>query len=130
MKKAYLIFCSVIYHFYIRKKDNMPIFYTFLASSVVITANMFFIYDIVSYYIFPKLTSSKIFAYIILAVVSLLNYFIIVRHEEYKQIHPSKKHGFNSVLYIIISIGLVIWTANIHRSRNLEAKQQQQIGQR
>lgn len=125
MIKSYLTFCSVIYHFYVRKKDNIPVFYVFLASSTVLTANILGIYDIVRYFVLPNLPFSKTFAFIILASTCLLNYLTFIHSGKYKQIYPSKQQGFYSVLYIVLSFGLVIWTANIHRARNLEAKQQQ-----
>ena len=121
MINAYLTFCSVIYHFYVRKKEDIPVFYTFLSSTVILTANVFGIYDIIRYFFFTQLPFSSFVVFSFSGIVALLNYLLFIHHEEYKHIYPSRKQGSYSVLYIVLSIGLVICTANIHNARNVES---------
>lgn len=46
----YLFFCASVYHFYVRKRDKMPEAMTFWLTSIILTANIFTIYNYISYY--------------------------------------------------------------------------------
>lgn len=130
MRKIYLEFCSVIYHFYVRKKDNMPAMYAFWASSLMIFANIHAIYDIVAFYLFPELPYSIPLVYFLFAVICTANFIFIFKPANYKKRIPQKNSGLYSVIYILVSIMLVIWISTKHRDRYLKEKQQQQIEQR
>lgn len=130
MIKAYLTFCSVIYHFYVRKNDNMPAMYAFGASSLMLFANLFGLYDIVMFYFLPELPFSTTLVFVFFGVICLLNYFLVFSSGHYKEITPGRNSGLYSILYIVISIALVMWISTKHRERNLQEKQRQQVEQR
>jgi hypothetical protein len=100
----------------------MPVFYTFLASSTILTANVIGIYELGGYFINPNLKFSMAMAYTFLGVTCLINYLAFIRKNKYREINVNKRHGFYSVLYIILSFALVIWTSNLHRARNFQLK--------
>jgi len=123
MIKIYLEFCSVIYHFYVRKKDNMPAMYTFWASSLLLFANIFAIYGILDMYFIANLPSATELVYYIGGIICLVNYFGVIKPARYKSITLHKDSGFYSILYIIFSIILVILIANKHRDIVLKEKE-------
>lgn len=129
MTKSYLTFCSVVYHFYVRKKDNMPVMFTFYASSLILFANIFGLYDIVRFYFLPELPFSTTLVFVIFGAICLLNYFLVFNSENYKEITPRGNSGLYSILYIVISIAFIIWISTKHRERNLQEKQRQHTEQ-
>ncbi|HRH63007.1 MAG TPA: hypothetical protein PLI68_06750 [Bacteroidia bacterium] len=130
MIKAYLTFCSVVYHFYVRKKDNMPVMFTFYASSLMLFANLFGLFDIIMFYIFPEVPFSTTLVFIFFGLICLLNYFLVFQAAHYKEIVPSKNSGLYSVLYIVFSVLLIAWISTKQHDKNLQEKQRQQIEQR
>lgn len=130
MKKTYLEFCSVIYHFYLGKKDNTPAMYAFWASSLMSFANLYVVYDIVRFYIHPKLPFSITLVYLLFGVICIFNYILFFKPANYKKITPKKNSGLYSVFYIVVSVLLIIWISTKHRDRYLQEKQQQKIESR
>ncbi len=119
MIKAYLTFCAVIYHFYIRKKDDMPTMYTFGASSLMLFANLFGMYDIIMFYIFPELLISNLSIFTFFGFICLINYLLVFRTGKYRKIVLNKNNRVYSIVYIIFSILLIAWITTKHRERNL-----------
>jgi hypothetical protein len=120
MIKPYLIFCSVIYHFYVQKKDNTPGIYVFWATSLLLSLNILGVYDTVRYFIYPNLPFTNIILYGSLAMIGITNYLFIIHSGQYKEIKPTKKQGYFSVIYIVISIVFVAWIATLHHDRNFQ----------
>jgi hypothetical protein len=129
MKNIYFEFCSVIYHFYVRKNDNTPAMYAFGASSLMIFANLYVVYDIVGFYIFPQLPFSITLVYLLFGVICGVNYILVFKPANYKKRTPKKNSGLYSVLYIVVSVLLIIWISTKHRDRYLQEKQQQVMSQ-
>jgi len=119
MIRAYLTFCSVVYNFYVRRKDTMPGMYSFGASSLMLFANVFGLYDVVMFYFLPELPFSTNLVYFSFFVICLVNYFLVFKFNRFEEITPGRNSGIYSVLYIIISILILIWISNKHRDRNI-----------
>jgi hypothetical protein len=128
--RIYLKFCASIYHFYQRKKDSMPDAMAFWLTTTILTANFFAVYDILTYYYFLNFPFSKTLVFSVFGILALLNYIVIFVNGSYKKEKPSSMFGIGVVLYIFCSIGIVIYTATIHRERNLQEKKRQQTEQR
>ncbi len=120
----YLRLCSTIYHFYARR-DSHPVIYTFWASSFIVTANFFSIYDIISYFIYPDIPISSKVTNTLAVIVCVLNYLIIILPARYKEVKLKPNSGRNTIIYIIVSVTLAIGMAKLHHDRNVQAKQNQ-----
>jgi len=129
MKNIYLEFCSVVYHFYVGKKDNTPAMYAFWASTAMLFANAFTFYGFLLEFTKLNLTSVNNIVYYLIGAICIVNYFSVFRSGKYKKIIPRKNSGLFAVLYISLSIVFVILISNKHRDSILKEKQQQQIEQ-
>ena len=115
MKNIYLEFCSVIYHFYVRKNDNTPAMYAFWASTAMLFANAFTLYGCLLEFTKLNLPSINDIVYYLIGFICIVNYFSVFKHAKYKEMIPRKNSGILAVLYIILSIVFVIWISNKHR---------------
>lgn len=114
--KLYLMFCSSIYHYYIRKQDNIPIFYTFAVSSVVLSLNVYTIYEIIGFIIKRDLIFSEPVSFLFLAIISGFNYLIVIRPGFYKDIIPTRRNNNFTILYIALSLVMAFTVATIYRN--------------
>lgn len=117
--KAYLTFCSCVYHFYAKKNETIPVFYTLALSSVLITLNVYSIYEIIGFFTGHNLPLTKTIGYGILASVSLINYVGFIHPEKFKEIKPTKKNNYNAVIYIIVSVILIVVCSIIYQNNRV-----------
>lgn len=121
----YLRFCSTIYHFYVGKNDDMPAVYAFFASSFIVFANFFGIYNIITCFFYPSLPSTNNIGYTFASVICFLNYLLVFLPAKYKEVKPNS--GRNTIIYMIVSVALLMVMAKLHHDRNVDAKSNQQI---
>lgn len=103
----------------------MPDAMAYWLTTTILTANFFAVYDFLRYYGYAKLPFNVVFAFIVFGIIAMLNYIIIFVNGSYKEEKPSAKFGIGVVIYMLISIGVVIYIGSLHRERNLIEKQQQ-----
>ena len=119
MIRRYLIFCSVVYNFYVRKNESSPVAFTFLFSTLMLSLNFLFLYEGFRYFLIPSLSFSKPISFIFLFIIAFLNYVFFIKPAEYKDIITNKRDGLYSVIYIIITFLLIIVVACLHRVRTI-----------
>ena len=121
----YLRFCSTIYHLYVRKNDDMPAVYAFFASSFIVFANFFGIYNIITYFFYPNLSSTNYVGYTFAGVICFLNYLLVFLPAKYKEVKPKPKSVRNTIIYIIVSVAFLMVMAKLHHDRNVKKQNQQ-----
>ncbi len=119
MIKRYLVFCSVIHNFYVRKNESSPWIFVFFGTSLILSFNFLTIYEGLRYFFLPDLPFSKTISFVFFFVIAFLNYMFFIKPAKYKEIIPDKKDGLYSVIYIVITFLLIILIACLHRYRNV-----------
>jgi hypothetical protein len=120
----YLRFYSCIYHFYVRKNESMPVFFTLGVSSFILYFNILTIYDVLKYFWFTNLPFSILFSYCLFGVICILNYLIVFLPGKYKFVPVKPNTGIYIIIYMVISFIFFIWIITLHHDRNVEKKNQ------
>jgi len=122
--------CIVIYKYYIRKEGegNGELFTTFLVTTLILTFNVFAIYDSLAYFIFGKYSLDIYFAFILLFGVAFFNYLVVFRRKMFlEKMDISKPNDSKlTLLYIAITITLSILVGTLQREKNIQDKKQKE----
>lgn len=116
----YLRFCSFIYHFYVRKNENMPELFTFGLSALMAYFNVLTIYDAIKYFWYPELPFSDMLNYCLFGGVAILNYLCIFLPGKYKSVSAKPITGLFSIIYIVVSVAILIWIVMLNRNQNIK----------
>jgi Ca2+/Na+ antiporter len=119
-----------IYKFYERKRDSTPAFFSFSATMVLVSLNIFSIIGATGFFINPVhdliLKATKYSILILYAAIGLFNYLTLYKNKYYEEVFDDfDKQGENykgwnlSVkLYIILSIVFLLGTLALADLRN------------
>lgn len=118
MLQTYLTFCASIYQFYVRKNDNMPVFYTLCVSSTLISFNILGIHSYMGIFYGYNLPSTYTLAFGVMVVVLLVNYIGFINPGSYKDIMPTRKQNYCTVLFILLSILFICSSSVYYQSHN------------
>jgi len=105
-----------IYKFYQRKKDSMPVLFSFLGSLLLLFMNIFSILSIVDFFESFLYLGNKYYVLMPMIVLAAFNYFVLYRGGNYKIIFNTfdnsndKYNSWNKYvsLYIVGSILLML----------------------
>lgn len=114
-----------IYSYY-RKRDNMPVFFSFLATTTLVTLNIFSILCVVGFFYPLTNVINKINMLVLYAVMAIFNYGVLYRNKYYEEVfydfdkqgEKYKRWNLSVRLYIGISIAFLLATLAIIDLRN------------
>lgn len=105
-----------IYRFYERKRDSMPAWFSFLATTLLVFINIFIVLAIVNFFMPFFQLGNKYYTIIVMAFLALLNYLILYRGKYYEEVfgdfekYESRYESWKKSvpIYIISSIVLLL----------------------
>jgi hypothetical protein len=107
-----------IYSFYRRKKENIPAFFSFLATTTLLMINIQSVIGVYNFFfkILNKETNYKWYVIGLIAGLSVLNYLVLYRNKYYEDVfddfdkHEQKYTRWNSSvrIYIIMSVVILV----------------------
>lgn len=72
-----------IYKFYQRKRDSMPVLFSFLGSILLLFMNVFSFLLIVDFFKPFLFLVNKYYVFVLMLVLAVINYFVLYRGEHY-----------------------------------------------
>lgn len=121
----YYYLAYTIYKFY-RRRDKMPIFFSFLATTLLLTINVESIAGSI-HLLRPYLSdNSKYYALLLMIVIAIINYFLLYRNKYYEVIFDNfdlhkekyKKWNMSTKVYITVSVLILLVTLVLADLRN------------
>lgn len=102
----------LIYRYYDRKRDNMPSFFSFWATVILLACNILSILGVIGFFVPIFETSHKLYVLLTLGILSLFNYTLLYRNNYHKEVFAkfdkagNKYENWNRLVatYIIGSI--------------------------
>ena len=110
-----------IYKFYLRKKESMPAFFSFMATITLLNLNFLSVFGLLSFF-YPSMKSiNKFYALIFMVILGVINYLVLYRRKYYIEVFDDfdreredyKKWDKSVTIYIIASILFVLITLAI-----------------
>lgn len=122
MINGYLVFCKVVYDYYVRKEgiDGGPKFTTTIVTTIIIWFNLVSLSNILTLYIYTHYKINYMYGVLLMVLIGFFNYFLFINREElYVDIEIENKHKRISLLMICFTIIFAVITGYLHRVRNI-----------
>lgn len=105
-----------IYRFYKRKRDSMPVFFSYAATTLLMFINIFILLAVVNFFIPFFQLGNKYYTIVLLALLAIFNYLVLYRGKYYQEVfsyfekHKSRYESWEKSvpIYIISSILLLL----------------------
>lgn len=130
--RAYYYFLFRVYRFYTdgMKENDIPLIYVSSISTLLIFFNIFTVYSWLIYRDYLNdIIPSKYYVLIPIAIIWLLNYFVIVRRKLFLECNFNKdiNGGLLIILYMVITAASFIIVANYNREKLFKHQQGHQV---
>lgn len=105
-----------IYKFYQKKRDSMPVLFSFLGSVLLVYMNTFSVFGLIGFYYPSTEYTNKLYVLMVMLILAVFNYFTLYKGKRYidvfddfdKEIDKYKSWNKSVPIYIISSILLML----------------------